>query len=157
MRWGLICCLVFSNAIGLTAQAGSPKAKEDTEAYIRVKARAIAEYRMPLPGSGIKVKDIDDGFWFQGLSETEKAERFRSESCSTAYGSINCKNLKRRLTELYSDRSNLRIPYTEAVYISVQQEKGAAEAAVRLEITVARETMRECATCARLKPVILVS
>ena len=51
---------------------------------------------------------------------------FKLENCSTVYGPINCKSLSRHLSELYSGPIQPRIPYSKAVYIAAQQEKGAA-------------------------------
>jgi hypothetical protein len=141
MRLTLLCITVLSIGPGLKAQTGRPKANDD--AFIQAKARAIAEYRLPLPGSGIKMTDIEDGVWFERLSESEKAERFKAESCFALYDWINCRNLRRHLTELYSDNANLRIPYPEALYIAVQQEKGATSSVIKVEIAAARDTMRE--------------
>ncbi len=129
-------------ALTFTRQIESQKAATNNHALIEITARAIAEYRLPLPGA-VKERDIRDGLWFNSLPENKKTEMFGEKECFTPYGWIICGSLKHRLGELYTDKANLRIPYDEALYIVMQQEKGAPQTDVKLEIMGARLTMQE--------------
>ena len=68
---------------------------------------------------------------------------FGQENCGTAYGSISCAALKRRLVELYTYKANLLIPYDEATYIVMKQDNGTPQSVISQEITAARQVMQE--------------
>jgi len=128
--------------VALAALTQMHEAAENEKALMEAKARAVAEYRLPLPG-GVKVKHIPDGKWFNSLSEGKKAEMFGSAICNTEYGPVKCAALRSRLVEFYANPANLLIPYDEATYIVVRQEQDSPPAQVNLEIAAARSTMHD--------------
>ncbi|MGH2510734.1 MAG: hypothetical protein ACRDHZ_25485, partial [Ktedonobacteraceae bacterium] len=123
--------LVLLSALTIAYQASAVANPPDTRALTKAEAKAIAEYRLPLPGAGIKSKDIPDGNWYNSLSDKQKTDLLYLTPA-----------LKQSLDDFYRNAANLRIPYLEAKYIVAMQKNHAPEAQIKLELLAARAVMR---------------
>lgn len=130
--------------------AGLPCAAQRNETVLKnvprieaAQVRAIADYRLPPPGSG--PFQIEDGRWYRSLSGREKNKMFHGSDgrCVTLYGTLNCAALKGSLDWFYLDDRNLLIPYGEAEYIIAKEMHGMKEPDIAIELRAARINMGE--------------
>ena len=103
--------------VSLRAGQRDDAALKDLSPVMAAQVKAIAEYRIPMPGSG--PFEIEDGRWYRALTEEKKKAIFQGSAgrCLTFFGRLNCAELRSSLDWFYADRQNLLIPFSGEAYV----------------------------------------